>query len=86
MMLGVLFQGPGYTSMYGKCGYAKMKNGDKIGGKSGKNRGVCCLRVQGAFPNMESMGMPKMKIMSPYEFMSKTHSLSTEDLGKIFIH
>ena len=24
--------------------------------------------------------------MSPYEFMSKTHSLSTEDLGKFFIH
>ena len=24
--------------------------------------------------------------MSPYEFTSKTHSLSTEDLGKIFIH
>jgi hypothetical protein len=24
-------------------------------------------------------------IMSPYEFTSKTHSLSTEDLGKIFI-
>ena len=23
--------------------------------------------------------------MSPYEFTSKTHSLSTEDLGKIFI-
>jgi len=23
--------------------------------------------------------------MSPYEFMSKTHSLSTEDLGKFFI-
>ena len=26
------------------------------------------------------------EVMSPYEFMSKTHSLSTEDLGKIFIH
>ena len=25
-------------------------------------------------------------VMSPYEFMSKTHSLSTKDLGKIFIH
>ena len=25
-------------------------------------------------------------IMSPYEFTSKTHSLSTEDLGKFFIH
>jgi len=25
-------------------------------------------------------------IMSPYEFTSKTHSLSTEDLVKIFIH
>ena len=25
------------------------------------------------------------KIMSPYEFTSKTHSLSTEDLGKFFI-
>ena len=25
-------------------------------------------------------------VMSPYEFTSKTHSLSTEDLGKIFIH
>jgi len=24
--------------------------------------------------------------MSPYKFMSKTHSLSTEDLGKFFIH
>ena len=24
--------------------------------------------------------------MSPYEFTSKTHSLSTEDLGKFFIH
>ena len=24
-------------------------------------------------------------IMSPYEFTSKTHSLSTEDLSKIFI-
>jgi hypothetical protein len=39
MMLGVLFQGPGYTSIYGNCGYASMKNGDKIEGKSGKNRG-----------------------------------------------
>ena len=27
-----------------------------------------------------------MFVMSPYEFTSKTHSLSTEDLGKIFIH
>ena len=27
-----------------------------------------------------------LAIMSPYEFTSKTHSLSTEDLGKIFIH
>ena len=26
------------------------------------------------------------EVMSPYELMSKTHSLSTEDLGKIFIH
>ena len=26
------------------------------------------------------------EVMSPYEFMSKTHSLSTEDLGKFFIH
>ena len=25
------------------------------------------------------------KVMSPYEFTSKTHSLSTEDLGKFFI-
>ena len=25
------------------------------------------------------------KVMSPYEFTSKTHSLSTEDFGKIFI-
>ena len=25
-------------------------------------------------------------VMSPYEFTSKTHSLSTEDLGKFFIH
>ena len=24
-------------------------------------------------------------VMSPYKFMSKTHSLSTEDLGKFFI-
>ena len=24
--------------------------------------------------------------MSPYEFTGKTHSLSTEDLGKFFIH
>ena len=24
-------------------------------------------------------------VMNPYEFTSKTHSLSTEDLGKIFI-
>ena len=24
--------------------------------------------------------------MRPYEFTSKTHSLSTEDLGKFFIH
>ena len=24
--------------------------------------------------------------MSPYEFTSKTHSLSTKDLGKFFIH
>ena len=24
--------------------------------------------------------------MSPYKFTSKTHSLSTEDLGKFFIH
>jgi hypothetical protein len=28
----VLFLGPRYISMYGKCGYAKIKNGDKIGG------------------------------------------------------
>ena len=27
-----------------------------------------------------------MFFMSPYEFTSKTHSLSTEDLGKFFIH
>jgi len=26
-----------------------------------------------------------LNIMSPYEFMSKTHSLSTEDLEKKFI-
>jgi hypothetical protein len=39
MMLGVLFQGPGYTPIYGKCGCGKMKNGDKIGGKSGKMGG-----------------------------------------------
>ena len=26
------------------------------------------------------------QVMIPYEFTSKTHSLSTEDLGKIFIH
>ena len=26
-----------------------------------------------------------VKVMSPYEFTSKTHSLSTEDLGKFFI-
>jgi hypothetical protein len=39
MMLGVLFQGPGYTSIDRMCGYTKMKNGDKIEGKSGKNRG-----------------------------------------------
>ena len=26
------------------------------------------------------------EVMSPYEFMSKIHSLSTEDLGKFFIH
>ena len=25
------------------------------------------------------------KVMSPYDFTSKTHSLSTEDLGKFFI-
>ena len=25
------------------------------------------------------------RIMSPYEFTSKTHSLSTEDLGKFFV-
>jgi hypothetical protein len=34
MMLGVVFQGPGCISKSGKCGYAKIKNGDKIG----KNR------------------------------------------------
>ena len=26
-----------------------------------------------------------LMVMSPYEFTSKTHSLSTEDLGKFFI-
>jgi hypothetical protein len=35
-MLGVLFQGPRCNSKYGKCSYAKMKNSDKIGEKSGK--------------------------------------------------
>jgi hypothetical protein len=29
MMLGVVFQGPGSISKTGKCGYAKIKNGDK---------------------------------------------------------
>ena len=32
-----------------------------------------------------SQFMILMAIMSPYKFTSKTHSLSTEDLGKIFI-
>ena len=27
-----------------------------------------------------------LDVMSPYEFTSKAHSLSTEDLGKFFIH
>jgi hypothetical protein len=36
MMLGVLFQSPRCNSEYGKCSYAKMKNGDRIGGKSEK--------------------------------------------------
>ena len=30
-------------------------------------------------------GLFNVLIMSPYEFTSKTHSLSTEDLGKFFI-
>ena len=29
--------------------------------------------------------LQQLLIMSPYKFTSKTHSLSTEDLGKIFI-
>jgi hypothetical protein len=29
-------QGPGCISIYGKCGYAKIRNGDKIGEKSEK--------------------------------------------------
>jgi len=29
--------------------------------------------------------MVENRVMSPYEFTSKTHSLSTEDLGKFFI-
>ena len=40
-----------------------------------------CVRFKAA---MEERN--KRIIMSPYEFTSKTHSLSTEDLGKIFIH
>jgi hypothetical protein len=47
MMLGVLFQGPGYTPIYGKCGCGKMKNGDKIGGKSGKMGGGGGVSFQG---------------------------------------
>jgi hypothetical protein len=30
MMLGLLFQGPGCSSKYGRCGYAKMKHGNEI--------------------------------------------------------
>jgi hypothetical protein len=56
MMLGVLFQGPGYTSMYGKCGYAKIKNGDKIGGKSGKNRGGALLQGPGCISKYGKYG------------------------------
>ena len=35
--------------------------------------------------NPDVLDLTETLIMSPYEFMSKTHSLSTEDLGKIFI-
>ena len=34
---------------------------------------------------LESAINPSPSVMSPYKFTSKTHSLSTEDLGKIFI-
>jgi len=36
-------------------------------------------------PKVHILISPPDLIMSPYEFMSKTHSLSTEDLGKFFI-
>jgi hypothetical protein len=59
-------QGPGCISIYGKCGYAKIRNGDKIGEKSEKNRGWLgddvggvCFRIQGTFPYMESVAMQK---------------------------
>jgi hypothetical protein len=46
MTLGNGFR-PGHTSKYGNCSYAKVENGNKIGGKSGKNRGwlMTMLRV-----------------------------------------
>jgi hypothetical protein len=59
MMLGVLFQGPGYTSIYGKCGYAKMKNGDKIGGKSGKIGGGVLFQGPGCISKYGKYGYAK---------------------------
>jgi hypothetical protein len=38
--------GPGQIYKYGNCGYAKVKNGNKIGGKSGKNRGWLMTMVR----------------------------------------
>ena len=44
----------------------------------------CGLNKHGGTPPIAPPG--QLIVMSPYEFTSKTHSLSTEDLGKFFIH
>ena len=51
----------------------------------GTEQGPCTFVVQG-LTGEEYSTMSLDAIMSPYEFTSKTHSLSTEDLGFFFIH
>ena len=63
----VYIQEPGCISKYGKSGYAKMKNSNKIGKKSGKKYGMVLtvsggvFRVQCTFPNMESEAVLNVK-------------------------
>ena len=64
-------QGSGSISKYSN----QLKNNQKIWKKNPKNKSdiLYCHDMDVA-------------VMSPYEFTSKTYSLSTEDLGKFFIH